>query len=241
MYVNALMFHSATGSSCGTQRRCGQHARPWWRFMRKRTDAGKLGKMWLSITSCHSNRHGFVGCTAKPICRSSPSLKITRRAIILGQIAPMRMSRSICLPENINTCSVSMGTKLISRVELEKRPKRGSSGSTGKRWRMRCRACARRWQRAGRKGTVRFTIKKPPWEYARFVKCPHCKSTDVASDEHNRRNELEKQTTCICGGYPFPHRSGSLRGCDGHPQIDVPMDEEEWLDYEACLATPRSG
>lgn len=98
---------------------------------------------------------------------------------------------------------------------------------------MRCgvTACRHRW-----------ALKKHPDQYKRSPKCPKCSDvTKVRSIEMERRRELAKQITCRCSSYPFPHRQGSLRFCEHHPRIDEDPTMEECLDYEGCLATPRSG
>jgi hypothetical protein len=113
---------------------------------------------------------------------------------------------------------------------------RGSSGKTGYRWRMRCNTCAA----AGR--SYRFTLKRHPDLYHHLPKCPRCgEKIRLHSAEEQRRRELAKRTSCTCSAYPFPHRSGSLRFCDHHPLINVDGTDQECLDYQACLETPRSG
>lgn len=116
------------------------------------------------------------------------------------------------------------------------------ASSTANRHRMRCNACRRRLRRIyGKDASARFTLKRHPLDYKREPKCPVCKSTDVASIEPIRARELASQARCYCSAYPFPHRYGSLRLCEGHRLRDVEPDADEWRDYEACLATPRTG
>ena len=71
-------------------------------------------------------------------------------------------------------------------------------------------------------------------------RCPVCGSTKVYSIEDSRRRQADRQDTCECTRYPFPHKRGSLRMCEYHPLIGVEPTEDEIADYEACLATPRS-
>ena len=116
--------------------------------------------------------------------------------------------------------------------------RRGSTGKTGYRWRMRCLRC----KADPSKGSGRFTLPKHPSDYKRGVSCPSCGERIRLQDcEADRRRELAKQITCRCSGYPFPHRRGSLRFCEYHPSYLLEPTEMECLDYEACLATPRSG
>lgn len=87
-------------------------------------------------------------------------------------------------------------------------------------------------------------LKRHPSQYKRVVRCPTCKSDDVVSVEHLHRAQMRKRAEsgmlCKCTAYPFPHERGSLRMCDHHTLADVDPSEDEWRDYEACLATPRS-
>lgn len=116
--------------------------------------------------------------------------------------------------------------------------RRGSTGSTGMRWRMRCLAC----RDNAHKGSGRFTLKRHPNDYKRGVSCPSCGEKIRLQDcEADRRRELERQERCTCPSYPFPHRKGSMRFCDHHPRIDEEPTEHECFDYEACLATRRTG
>lgn len=87
----------------------------------------------------------------------------------------------------------------------------------------------------------RFTLRRHPDLYVRTVKCPHCGSLNVRSDEKNRRRELVRQATCYCAMYPFPHRTGSLRMCLEHPLSGTEPTDEEILQYQECIATRRSG
>ncbi len=105
---------------------------------------------------------------------------------------------------------------------------------TAKRHRMRCSNT--------RKCGQRFTLKKHPDLYVKdkYI-CPECGGR-AYSDEKNRRNELAKQEQCAgdcC--YPFKHRKDSLRMCPGHPLADVDLTQMELHDFDACMATPRSG
>ena len=103
------------------------------------------------------------------------------------------------------------------------------------RHRMRCSRSSKRG--CGR----RFTIKRNPEDYRRWPKCPHCGCWDTQSVEASRRAEAEREDTCHCSRYPFPHRAGSLRMCIQHPlEIEgVEPTAEEWRDYEATVSTPR--
>ena len=106
---------------------------------------------------------------------------------------------------------------------------RASRSTTRNRHRMRCSSC-----------TQRFTLKRAPAEYKHPPKCPRCRSRLVYSCEAARRRELAKQDTCRCAAYPFPHRAGSLRMCWRHKLADVAVTDQEWLDYQAVIETPRS-
>lgn len=110
------------------------------------------------------------------------------------------------------------------------------ASATAKRHRMRCghRMC---WRR--------YTLRKHPDKYVRPVKCPHCGNRKKQySVEGQRRRELqkrkEKRLQCYCNRYPFPHQKGSLRMCDHHPAKTVEPTEEEYVQYQQCLETPRS-
>lgn len=104
---------------------------------------------------------------------------------------------------------------------------------TKRRHRMRCVATYRCGQR--------FTLRRHPESYKRdrYV-CPSCGGR-AYSDEQNRRNELAKQERCHCNGVPFPHRKGSILGCDHHPVDPLEWSPEQEAQYEAMLAVPRSG
>lgn len=82
-----------------------------------------------------------------------------------------------------------------------------------------------------------------PWSNKRKTdpKCPVCKSKNVRNIEGERRRELDKQNTCNCYFYPFPHRAGTLRCCVKHPLSAEPLNQDEEEDYRSCLETPRSG
>lgn len=107
----------------------------------------------------------------------------------------------------------------------------GSRGSTGYRWRMRCcntRKCGRR-----------YTLRRHPDDYAypaRYWRCPTC-GGPAYSDEMNRRRELAQQDTCHC--LPFPHRRGSIMGCNHHPKPVDEWTDEDRRDYQDMLETPR--
>ena len=112
--------------------------------------------------------------------------------------------------------------------------KRKTRSTTRNRWRMRCSNT--------RKCGQRFTLRRHPDEYKRrsLTMCPSC-GGHAYIDEGNRRKELAKQDTCHCHNIPFPHRRGSVLGCESHPK---PMDQwtiDDERDYEAMLATPRTG
>jgi hypothetical protein len=104
---------------------------------------------------------------------------------------------------------------------------------TKNRVRMRCGVTACR---------TRFTLRRDPALYVRPIKCPRCgDSLRVRNVEAERRRELAKQATCNCGGYPFPHRQGSMRGCAFHPRADQEMTEVEAWEYHYVWRTPRGG
>ncbi len=102
------------------------------------------------------------------------------------------------------------------------------------RHRMRCtntRKCGRR-----------FTLRRHPDSYVRRSKvlCPSC-GGQAYSDEKTRKAELAKQETCMCPSIPFPHRLGSILGCDHHPKPTEDWTDEDQWQYEAMWNTPRSG
>ena len=107
-------------------------------------------------------------------------------------------------------------------------------GTNFKRVRMRCTKGGCR---------CRFTLKKHPTEYVKPVRCPRCRAVldGVGVDERNRRAEQLREDTCRCSAYPFPHKSGSLRACVGHPLAGVvDMTDEEYENYQRVIETPRA-
>lgn len=95
---------------------------------------------------------------------------------------------------------------------------------------MRCRDCR-----------TRYTLKQHPDEYRQSWRthCPACKSVNVRSVELERRREMQRQDTCRCFAYPFPHRAGSMMFCH---RTAGPLDptEEEISAYRSVLDTRRS-
>ena len=91
-----------------------------------------------------------------------------------------------------------------------------------------------------RKCQARDRIKRPLEDYVRRPKCKAC-GGNLHSIDAIRWREIAKQDTCYCSGYPFPHRKGSLRFCDHHPDFGNEPSAEDWLQYQSCLETPRSG
>ena len=110
---------------------------------------------------------------------------------------------------------------------------KASTGKTRYRHRMRC--------SRGRHGCGRrFTLKRHPDSYKRSPKCPYCKSVFVISVEMERRQELANQETCKCSFIPFPHRKGTVLGCEHHPKPFDEWTEDDERDYQYMLETPRS-
>ncbi len=108
-----------------------------------------------------------------------------------------------------------------------------AGGKNASRHRMRC--------SQGKNGCgARFTLRRKPHLYKRPIRCPHCGSTQVNDVEKARRAEQQRENTCHCHMYPFPHRAGTLRMCIEHPNLDEPT-ADEIAHYESILATPRSG
>jgi len=64
----------------------------------------------------------------------------------------------------------------------------------------RCRVCA-----------TRKVLNRHPDHYIRQPKCHHCGARNWRPVKRNR------QRTCNCNGYWFPHRAGS-RCCEEHPE-----------------------
>ena len=106
-------------------------------------------------------------------------------------------------------------------------------GSCAKRHRMRCNAC----RRAGSHG--RFTLKVAPKFMKREPTCPLCDSNEVVSVEKQRRKEQQRQDTCHCLMIPFPHRKGSILGCE--TMFDAEWTKDQWKQYDGMLRTPRGG
>lgn len=106
--------------------------------------------------------------------------------------------------------------------------------TTVKRERCRCNAC----RRAGHHG--RFTLRRKLHLYKRQPRCPDCGSTDIVSVEAIRRRELAKQTRCRCQWVPFPHRRGTVLGCEHHAVPMHEFDDDQIDQYQSMLATPRS-
>lgn len=108
------------------------------------------------------------------------------------------------------------------------------------RHRMRC--CA------GKNGCHRrFNLRKHPSQYVNPIRCPHCKSLNVRSEEKTRRIESKRRKAagevCNCDGYPFPHAIGTMRFCVAHPLVvqQVEPTDIELMEYNDCLSTPRGG
>ena len=81
----------------------------------------------------------------------------------------------------------------------------------------------------------RFRVKRGQ---TKPLQCPSCGALTVFSIEAERQRSAGRQGTCTCGGYPFPHRTGSLPFC--YHWTGEPPDEQDWLDYQRTLATERS-
>ena len=105
----------------------------------------------------------------------------------------------------------------------------GARGNTSVRHRMRCSTCG-----------CRFTLKRHPSKYKRQIKCPNG-HTSTYSCEAARRRELAKQVRCYCNGVPFPHRAGSILGCDSHPVHPDDWTKDQERQYEGMMRTPRGG
>lgn len=85
---------------------------------------------------------------------------------------------------------------------------------------------------------IRFSVKV---RRKRPVKCPSC-GGEARSIEAERARELAKQERCHCLNIPFPHKKGSITGCEHH----VAGSEREWdeldeANYQTIIRTPRSG
>ena len=63
----------------------------------------------------------------------------------------------------------------------------------------RCRVCQARQVKS-----------KHPDEYYRAVKCVQCGNKNSLRVDKWMMNRWKIQKTCLCGGYWFPHRRGSL-------------------------------
>ena len=127
-------------------------------------------------------------------------------------------------------------------------------GMNAKRHRMRCTDCRNRYERARYatktgKGdgkyypTGRYTLKKRPelYKLAKNRNCPVCGGSNVVSVEAYRRAEEQKQNTCYCSFIPFPHKKGSILGCDHHPKPYEEWTQEDEEQIQNMLATKRSG
>ena len=118
-------------------------------------------------------------------------------------------------------------------------------GTNAKRHRMICLCCQHKYNKAHRKNEHqglhrgRYTLRRHPDKYviAKYRNCPHCGSDEVRSDEKNRRAEVLKQDTCGCTQIPFPHRRG-MHGCD---HWEGEWTEDDQIQFEGMLSTPRSG
>ena len=96
------------------------------------------------------------------------------------------------------------------------------------RHRMRCRKASCKH---------RFTLRKSP---KGEIDCPICGSP-ARSVEEERQRELAKQDRCHCYPIPFPHRKGSILGCEHHPTHPDDWDIDQERQYEGMMMTPRSG
>jgi hypothetical protein len=123
-------------------------------------------------------------------------------------------------------------------------------GTNAKRERMVCRRCEAEYARARRRKIDplpfrgRYTLRRAPELYviARYRNCPVCGSSNVRSDESNRRREMIKRlaTKKICHVL-FPHEHGTLFGCECHAKHPDDWTEDEYRQAEGMLATKRSG
>lgn len=85
-----------------------------------------------------------------------------------------------------------------------------------------------------------FTLRKHPNAYKRSPRCPYCNCLRVYDCTKSVRR-YRRKSRCDCRAYPFPHRLGSLRMCDGHPLVARRRDpkREEISAYEVVLKTKR--
>ena len=104
------------------------------------------------------------------------------------------------------------------------------SGNTRYRPRVRCNSS---------KCRHRFTLKRKPLRLD-MIECPIC-CANVHSCEGQRRRELETQERCNCYAIPFPHRKGSVLGCDHHLTDPNSWTIDQERQYQGMMETPRSG
>lgn len=115
------------------------------------------------------------------------------------------------------------------------------SGTTSRRERMRCKDCRKKT-----KGNGRFTLPRPLKEYVGEVRCPRCRSVNVASNEEYRCKEEQKRVEsgqiCRCEHIPFRHRKGTLRMCAYHPDyiFGIEPTDEEKAQHMQMLLVPRT-
>jgi len=131
------------------------------------------------------------------------------------------------------------------------KPHRLHGGTNAKRVRMICRDCEKRYMQNRRLPLEdrkilprgRYTLKHGHYVRESSWRCPACHSTNVRSDEKNRRTEQDKRDLCTCDGIPFPHNKAStgILGChfSGKHYDDWTGNDHE--QYQIMLETPRSG
>ena len=88
-------------------------------------------------------------------------------------------------------------------------------------YRLRCRDC-----------TKRFSLRKPPHQYARTPKCPECKSINWR-DINAKDKQYDSARTCHCIGWPHPHRYGAVydeyRTCrNADPKSIEDKEDAKW-------------
>lgn len=90
----------------------------------------------------------------------------------------------------------------------------------------------------------RYTLPRHPNKYVnkKKINCPVCSSDHVKSVEAYRQKEMDNQDTCNCQPIPFPHnKKNPPLGCDHHRKDYDDWTDEDHMQYEEMIRTPRSG
>ena len=90
-------------------------------------------------------------------------------------------------------------------------------------WLYRCEKQYRSGPFKGQKCRQRHHFKKRVEEYVRPKKCPSCGNVITLLDRWQMKRN--KQNTCLCAAYPFPHQAGSSVWCEQHPT--GPTEEDQ--------------